>query len=836
MYNNMSMFEKVNLRLYSTLGVSKTRIHATPLKKLPPLLFALLILLNICQVTAQTSAKHTISGYISDAETGERLIGATVMDRKSGQGTISNTFGFYSLTLPADSVLLFSSYIGYQAQGQWVNLRENQTIHIKLQASAVLKEVEIVGDKYERIEERAQMSRIDVPITQIKNVPALLGETDVLKVLQLLPGVSGGGEGQSGLYVRGGGPDQNLILLDGVPVYNASHLFGFFSVFNADAIKDVTLTKGGFPARYGGRLSSVIEINMKEGNDQEFHGEGSIGIVASKLTLEGPIKKGKSSFIVSGRRTYIDLLARPLIKAGFRSDGSEGVTGYYFYDLNAKVNHRFSDKDRLYLSFYTGKDKFYLDLTEKDDYGSNGRYEFNLNTGLGWGNLTTAARWNHLINPKLFLNTTLTYSRYNFNTSTGAEEIDVDINGTVESSLYKLAYLSGIDDVALKFDFDYAPNPAHLIKFGANAILHNFDPGQFDTRIKEVDQDTDIRSKYGQPRVKAGEYALYVEDDWKVNEKLRLNYGLHLSGFSTEGGAFYPSAQPRINARYLLSRGWALKGAFSTMRQYIHLLTNESIGLPTDLWLPTTKRVKPQDAWQAALGGAKTFGKDYEFSVEAYYKEMKNVIAFREGSSLFQFTDWQSRVTQGDGTAYGAEFFLQKKSGRFSGWIGYTLSWAWRQFDDLNRGKRYFYKYDRRHDFEIVGTYKFNKRVKLSATWVYSTGNATTLGDSKYQEAGSNSNINNLYFYETTHIGERNNFRLPAYNRLDIGVDFTKKKRRHERTWSFGAYNAYNRQNPFFLFLSTEGEFVNGQYETSAKLKQASLFPVIPYFNYSFKF
>ncbi len=798
--------------------------------------FTGLFLFVQCLVFCQSTPKYTISGYISDAKSGERLIGATVVDKRSGQGAVTNTYGFFSLTLPKDSVTLLASYIGFQAQGIQLYLNANVEINLPLESSALLKEVEIVGQRYERIESRAQMSRIDVPIQQIKNVPALLGETDVLKVLQLLPGVSGGGEGQSGIYVRGGGADQNLILLDGVPVYNASHLFGFFSVFNADAIKDVTLTKGGFPARYGGRLSSVIEINMKEGNENVLQGEGSIGIVASKFTLEGPIKKGKSSFLISARRTYIDLLARPLIKAGFRSDGSEGVAGYYFYDLNAKVNYRLSNKDRLYLSFYTGKDKFYLELTEKDQ-NINSKYEFSLNTGLGWGNLTTAARWNHVINPKLFANTTVTYSRYNFNTNTGATDRETFTDGTPNTEyIYEVAYVSGIDDIAAKLDFDYAPNPAHLIKFGANAIFHNFDPGEFNTRIKDSDTNSDQRSKFGQTAVDAPELAAYIEDDWKISDRLRTNYGLHVSSFIADGKAYF-SAQPRFNIRYLLNHDWALKGAFSTMRQYIHLLTNETIGLPTDLWLPTTKTIKPQDAWQVALGAAKTLGKDYEFSVEAYYKKMKNVIAFREGASLFQFTDWQTRVTQGDGTAYGTEFFIQKKTGRFSGWLGYTLSWAYRQFDDLNQGRKFFYKYDRRHDFEVVGSYKISPRVRVSATWVYSTGNVTTLGNSRYLNPTAYSKDPTYYFNQTTNVTERNNFRLNAYHRLDVGIDFTKKKRHHERTWSFGAYNSYNRNNPFFLFLSESGSYdSNGNYKNNVQLRQASLFPIIPYFNYSFKF
>ncbi len=801
--------------------------HLYPPSKWAGRLLLLPFIFQLLSFSSFAQSRYTISGTVTDRASGEHLIGATVRDVKSGKGTVTNTFGFYSLTLPTDSALIAITYIGYKPEAFSILLEKNVVQNVGMEDNTVLKEAEVVAQRYERVEERVQMGRIDIPIQQIKNVPAFLGEKDVLKALQLLPGVSGGGEGQSGIYVRGGGPDQNLILLDGVPVYNVSHLFGFFSVFNPDAVKDVSLIKGGFPARYGGRLSSVIEINMKEGNENEFHGEGSIGLVASKLTLEGPIKKGKSSFIISGRRTYIDILARPLIKAGFRSNGQEGVVGYFFDDVNAKVNYRFSPKDRVYLSFYTGKDKFYSNFGEKEP-----QYEDKFKAGLGWGNITSALRWNHIMNPKLFANSTLTYSRYRFETSTGFESRDFE-NGSVEAEdKFDLRYFSGIDDVAGKIDFDYLPSPDHYIRFGANAILHTFRPGDFRSSFSsfELGGDTSsFASDYIQPNVRATEFAVYGEDDWKIDHRWRVNYGLHLSGF-VQGDKPYFSIQPRLNARYLFGQGWSLKAGFSTMRQYIHLLTNETIGLPTDLWLPTTKRVKPQDAWQTALGAAKTFGKDYECSVELYYKEMKNVIAFREGSSLLQFQNWEDRVSQGDGTAYGAEFFVQKKTGKLSGWVGYTLSWATRQFDEINFGNVFPYKYDRRHDFEITGSYQFTKRFSMAASWVYSTGNAVTFGNSRY--LGPNGYAYQDYLQEVTHTPERNNFRMPSYNRLDVGFDFTKKKRRYTRTWSFGAYNAYNRKNPFFLFTDTED--VNGQNKTV--LKKAALFPVIPYFAWSFKF
>ncbi|MEO1626377.1 MAG: TonB-dependent receptor [Bacteroidota bacterium] len=782
--------------------------------------------------------KYTISGYIEDSDSGEKLLAVNVFDLKSQAGGITNTYGFYSLTLPKDSVVLSVSYVGYQTEYFRLYLDKDVTLNIRLNAAIELETVEVVADELETIEQRTEMSTVDVPVEQIKKIPALLGEVDVFKALQLLPGVQSGGEGQSGLYVRGGSPDQNLVLLDGVPVYNASHLFGFFSVFNADAIKDVKLTKGGFPARYGGRLSSVIEIGMKEGDMKEWHSSGTVGIIASKFTFEGPIKKDKTSMIVSARRTYIDLLARPLIRAGFRSNGTEGNAGYFFHDFNAKVNHKFSEKDRVYFSVYTGKDKFFFREEDNED-GDVSKADFKL----GWGNLTSAMRWNHLWNNKLFSNVTATYSRYQFDT--GFSEFDEyrESDG-VQKDKVGLEYTSGINDWAGRIDFDYFPNPNHYIRFGANVIQHTFKPGSFDLEIRSEGPSDNyvLDTILGQSNVNAQEFALYVEDDMRIGSQLKVNAGLHVSGFNVSG-KFYYSFQPRLGLRYLLPRNVALKASFATMRQYVQLLTNEGVGFPTDLWLPTTKRVKPQDAWQAALGLAKTFDKKYELSIEGYYKKMSTLLAYREGSSLFELNDWQDRVTQGDGDAYGIEVFLQKKKGRFTGWLGYTLAWAWREFDDLNFGKRYPFKYDRRHDVSIVASYKLTERINLSATWVYGTGNAVTLANSRY--SGTYPNVDLEYNgrlspwndFEAEFYADRNNFRMRAYHRLDVGIEIVKKKRNFTGTWVFGAYNAYNRRNPYFITVDTERTVRNGTVvESERVLKQINLFPFIPSISYRFEY
>jgi CarboxypepD_reg-like domain/TonB-dependent Receptor Plug Domain len=782
--------------------------------KLPgQLLFTLLLLPALAFSQTKT---RTISGYVEDASSGEKIIAANVFDLRTLQGAVTNTYGFFSLTLSQDSVQLGVSYIGYQSVETIFLLNKDTTITFRLPPSIELKMVEVVAEKLDRIEENTQMSRMEVPIEQIEKLPALLGEVDVLKTLQLLPGVQGGGEGQNGLYVRGGSPDQNLILLDGVPVYNVSHLLGFFSVFNSDAIKNVTLTKGGYPARYGGRLSSIIEINMKEGNMQELHGEGAIGLIASRLTLEGPISKGKTSFMISGRRTYADLLFKPIIQSTTTSDEDVRLR-MFFYDLNAKVNHKFNDRHRLYLSAYSGSDIF--GVRYKENFG--GGY-FLTDGGIDWGNITAAARWNFMINKKLFSNTTLTYSRFRFNFLTEVEDKFGE-----EITSYSAKYFSGIYDIAGKIDFDYIPNPKHYVRFGGGATRHAYDPGAFvfKARFDEEKFDTIL----GSIQTNAVEFALYGEDDMSFGA-LKANIGVHASGFLVNG-KFYTSIQPRIGLRYLLSNDWAVKASFATMAQYINLLTNESLSLPTDLWVPSTARIKPQTSWQPAVGVARTLWDEYEFSVEGYYKKMKNVLSYKEGVSFTGLeNDWQDKVTQGDGESYGVEVFIQKKRGKTTGWLGYTYSRTWRQFDDINSGRRYPFKYDRRHDVELVVSHKFSEKITVSGTWVYGTGNAITLPLYRYDSPVVYDSQNGSYYTrELESIGDKNSFRMRPYHRLDASVEFHKKKRKYERTWVISVYNAYNRSNPYFVY---DGYDDDGK----RAFREVSLFPVIPSVAWNFKF
>jgi CarboxypepD_reg-like domain/TonB-dependent Receptor Plug Domain len=784
--------------------------------------YSLFPLLVLCMVSGMAQ-QHTISGFVKEEGSNEVLIGANVYDLRSMNGTVTNNYGFFSLTLPSDTIILVISYVGYEAYSDTVFLAGDMQMEVTLKPTHQLQEIEIKADRLEKLEESTQMSTISIPNRQIKSLPRFLGEVDVMKALQLLPGVQSGNEGTSGLYIRGGSPDQNLVLLDGVPVYNVSHLFGFFSVFNADAINSVKLIKGGFPARYGGRLASVLEINMKEGNQSGFHGEGSIGIIASKFTFEGPIVKNKGSFIVSARRTYIDILARPFINASFE-DG--GTAGYYFYDLNAKVNYKPGKKDRLFLSTYMGKDKFYFRETYKET-GPGYEYSDAYGGGLKWGNITGVLRWNHQFSSKLFANLTFDYSKYNFDINS-YEEYNTIENGKEDFESFNLKYFSGIEDFGARLDFDFIPAPSHFAKFGASIVRHAFKPGAIEYKLEEtgtVPYDTAVYNSF----VNAPEIRAYIEDDIKFSNRLKANVGLHASAFLLKDQTYY-SFEPRIAARYLLNESMSLKASYAEMSQYIHLLSNNGIGLPTDLWVPATKKIKPQRSRQVALGLAKTLNEQFEVTIEGYYKWMENLIEYKDGASYLNTTvSWEDLVESGRGWSYGAEFFVQKKMGKTTGWMGYTLSWSNRQFDNLNFGKTFPYKFDRRHDFSIAVIHRFSKRVEISATWVYGTGNAISLPIAVYSGIDYIRNGINpdqkIFYYD-----ERNGYRMQAYHRFDIGLSLFRQVKWGEIRWNFGLYNAYNRKNPFFIYYGYD-------YNTGKEaFRQVSIFPVLPSISFSFKF
>jgi outer membrane receptor for ferrienterochelin and colicin len=773
----------------------------------------LIFMLSACLMYGQ---KYTISGYVEDASTGERLTSATVYEEITKQGVIANAYGFFSITLSQPGVRLIVSFVGYQPEIREMNLTQNLSLIIKLRPTISLQEVEVKGQRTQI--ENPQISVTEIPVQTVKSLPVLLGETDLIKVIQLLPGVQSGSEGSSGLYVRGGGPDQNLILLDGVPVYNADHLFGFFSVFNSDAIQNVTLIKGGFPARYGGRLSSVLDIRMKEGNNKEYHGEGSIGIISSKVVVEGPIIKDTSSFIVSARRTYIDILTMPIIMS--LSDGAKA--GYYFWDLNAKVNYTLSEKDRLFVSFYGGRDKAYGSYKQQEWSGTSSSSKF----GLSWGNIITALRWNHEISPRLFTNVTGTYSNYDFSIQEKMKYSSSD--GDDE---YMLRYNSGIRDWAVKADFNYHPSPRHSVMFGGGYTYHTFYPGVTLFRYSSTSSQNDnIDTTFGNSFLYAHDLSAFAEDEYKIGSRLVVNPGLHYSLFRVQGMSYH-SLQPRISARYILHDKWAVKAAYTQMTQSIHLLVNSGIGMPTDLWLPSTKKIEPQHSQQWAAGVFHDLPGGYEASVEGYYKTMDNVIEYKPGASFFgQAESWENKVEAGMGTAYGAEFLLRKNKGKTTGWIGYTLSWANRQFEDINFGEPYPYRYDRRHDIGVAVTHKFNEKMDAGLVWVYGTGNAVSLPIEQYPAMHDPFSPSMFDTYALPYYEGKNQFRTPAYHRLDIGFNFHKELKRAVRTWSVGVYNLYNRKNPFVLYFETD-------YNSNKRhLKQLSLFPMIPSISYNLKF
>ncbi|MCA0428606.1 MAG: TonB-dependent receptor [Bacteroidetes bacterium] len=787
--------------------------------------FIWLLLLTL-HANAQQKPRFTISGYVTEKGSGELLPGASIAIPALKTGTVTNNYGFFSLTVPSDSIELLVSYVGYAPRAFRFLLTADKTLDVELEDNKQLQEVVISAQKsYQKISEQTRMSTIEIPVHQIKEIPALLGEKDVLKVIQLLPGVQKGGEGNSGLYVRGGGPDQNLIILDDATVYNAFHLFGFFSLFNGDALKSVELTKGGFPARYGGRLSSVLEMQMKDGDKEEIHGEAGIGILSSRLVLEGPIIKKKSSFLVSGRRTYFDILTRPLMPA-------EGTVGYYFYDLNAKANYELDEKNRFFLSGYLGRDRFYL--KSKDGAGNSN------NAGISWGNATGTLRWNHLFNPRLFANTSLVFSNYDFGISAESE---------IDNSKFLLSYSSGIRDISIKYDLDYRPNPRHTIRSGVHLINHVFTPSAI--VLKDDFSGLDQQKKN---QISSFENAVYVEDDLKLGTRWKMNGGLRLSHFKAQTKNYF-RAEPRLSVLYQLKSDLAAKGSFATMNQYIHMISNTGIGLPTDLWVPSSDVLKPQNSWQVAGGLAKDLvEKELLISVEGYYKESKNVIAYKEGASFVELEfdgsgnlqdnyNWEENITSGRGWSYGAEFLIQKKSGKFSGWIGYTLSWTQLQFDELNFGRKFYAKYDRRHDISLVGIWKIQEMKKeqngvtLSGTWVYGTGNAITLPISDYNAPTHNPGRNaaeQFYNYNlVSQYTDRGAFRMAAYHRMDIGLQVTKQFEKYQRTFEFSVYNLYNRMNPFFYYIAYSNSFSGN---STRVLKQVSLFPLIPSVSYHIKF
>jgi len=764
--------------------------------------------------------RFTINGYVRDLSTGESLIGASVSIKSNTKGITTNQYGFYSITVNEGFYTIVTTFVGYKSEIINLDIHSDTALNISLVSGQNLsEEVIVTSKKRDNNVNTAQMSKIVLPIEQIKSVPAFLGEVDLLKVVQLLPGVKNAGEGSAGIYVRGGGADQNLILLDDAVVYNTGHLFGFFSIFNADAIKNVSLIKGGMPAQYGGRLSSVLDISMKDGNNKKFQVEGGIGLIASRVSIQGPIVKNKSSFIVSARRTYIDALSKPFVSKSSQFSGS----GYYFYDVNAKVNYQFNDKDRLYLSGYFGRDVF--------DF-SNSRQSLKIN--IPWGNATGTIRWNHIFNKKLFGNTTAIFNNYNFTFKATQNNFEI-----------KLA--SGIQDLSIKQDFDFYPYAKHKIKFGALYTFHKFTPSVISGK-----QDSVVFNPLNAQVKYAREGAAYFQDDWELSTKFQINAGIRYSFFQQVGPnkiyntdadgnridsiittkgqqvKYYGGLEPRLTLRYSINEKMSVKASITRNLQYIHLVSNSGTTLPTDLWVPSTYKVKPQISWLYAAGLFKNFKNNtYETSFEVYYKQMQNQIEYKDGYTPNTLDDTENSFVFGKGWSYGTELFINKIKGRLTGWIGYSLSWTWRQFPELNSGDKYPAKYDRRNDLSIVALYELNKKWKISASFVYGTGNAATLPQRFYI-------IGNVLTQEYSRI---NQYRLPSYHRLDLSAILTPKKNQNRKLkteWVFSVYNAYSRKNPYFIYFDQTGNPLDGSLQIQGK--QVSIFPIIPAVTWNFKF
>ena len=782
-----------------------------------------LLLLMMLYPLLLSAQKYTVSGYVMDASSSETMISATIYDEINQCGTATNAYGFYTLTLPEGESRLCFSYVGYSTHAISLNLKSDTVLNIKLISSNVLDEVEVVSQRSQMGVEGSQMSAVEVPIQFIKGIPAIGGEIDIVKALQLLPGVQSGGEGQTGLYVRGGGPDENLILLDGVPLYNINHMGGMFSVFNADAIKNVTLYKGNFPSRFGGRLSSVIDVRQKDGDAQNYHGALTIGLLSAKLNVEGPIWKDHTTFNVSARRTHFDWfipifygVSTPSVNSPVRE-----YMGYSFWDVNAKVSHKFSDTDRLSASFYMGDDYMYSNVTEKlNTYSSKSKKNWT------WGNIVSSLNWTHVYSPQLFSNAIVSYTRYRFRLGVKMDEKDTNPDDYRDSH-YDMNYSSNIEDITAQYNFDYKPHHAHDIKFGAQYTFHIFKPTV--TSIYQQAFDTlttnSMDTTYGDAPTYTHEAVLYIEDNWDIHRRLRMNIGLRGSMYAV-GGKVYPSLEPRVGLRVLLMKDLSFKASYQYVTQYLHLLSSSNVTLPIDLWVPVTANIPPMHSHQVAAGFFYNLLDLVDFSVEGYYKTMDNVLEYKDGASFVSSTTgWEEKVNVGRGWSYGVEFLAQRTIGKFTGWVGYTWSRTERKFDrkgmEINKGEVFPARYDRTHDLSVTLQYRPIKLIDLSATFIYGTGACGTLAT---QIAPNGESF----------ITKRYNYRMPDYHRLDLGINFhfdRPKGRYGEHLLNISVYNAYNHQNPYYVYVGSDEKNYN-----KIELHQVSLFPILPSISYTFKF
>lgn len=781
--------------------------------------------------------QFTISGYLIDDKTSDPLIGATIFEPKTSRGTTTNIEGFYSLTLPKGRYQLICSYIGYQSVSTALELKGDVKLNLNMDPGEEMEEIVVESSTHKESRHSLnETSKHTLDIQTVKALPTMLGEVDVIKAMQLLPGIQSGSEGTSGLFVRGGGPDQNLFLLDGTPVYNANHLYGFVSIFDSKIVKKATIIKGGFPARYGGRLSSVLDIHTRTGNMEKYHGEVSIGLLSTGASIEGPIWKGRTSFLVTARRSWLDIFAVPIQQAIVNDNNGEGsIVNYSFYDINAKIKHKFSDKNYLILSGYFGDD--FLNYKEMHrryfKYTSDtlNKYIQN-NDKLQWGNKIVALHWNSELKDNLFMKASATYSNYFYSSGTKSEAKLSSEAGTVyEEDKFESEATTPIHDIGGKVHFDYIPHNKHYIRFGLGYTYHMFKPEINKSTFSFIGGETESELNTFNH---IHEFTAFIEDDIRIGKILKINPGIHIADFLLKGKN-YLSIQPRLSVNFLAGKYTSIKTSYARMSQFVHLLTNPGIGLPTDLWLPTTEAVPPEHSHQWTLGVTQDFPFGLEFTVEGFYKIMENLLEYNPSTNFLRNKrSWESLVEVGRGESYGAELLLQRNKGKFTGWVTYTLSWSWRIFERINQGEKFPYRYDRRHDVSIALNYKFNENWDVGLVWVYGTGHPVTLGLERYMpiqtqqdlQTGTQSFSTGAIISEITNIVDRNNFRMPPSHRMDLSVNWHKKLKHGSQTLSLGIYNVYNQLNPYMV-VPRETE------EGALKLYQISILPIMPSISYA---
>ncbi|NLU39970.1 MAG: TonB-dependent receptor [Bacteroidales bacterium] len=769
--------------------------------------FLLLVSVLLLKSNGSFAQQASLAGYVVDAATNEKLIGATIYDLNTNRGVVSNEYGFFSLRTQNEYKCRIS-FVGYSSKIIEGKLTSDTIVNVEMVKGLEIEEVVVAANRKRTFNDGLSTMKLNPEM--IKSLPALMGESDVLKAIQLQPGTQPGREGTSGFSVRGGSNDQNLFLLDGIPVYNVNHLFGFFSVFSPYAINSATYIKGAMPARYGGRLSSVIDLRLKEGNNEKLHGQVTAGIIASSIALDGPIIKDKWTFIVTARRTYLDIFSRPISYIM-----ADQQVGYYFQDFTFKTNYKLNEKNKLFLSFYGGNDEAFIKYRDKDSTST-----YKSKYGLGWGNMIGALRWNSILSKSLFSNTTLYYSKYRYSNGIQEEEYDRKADSLVQQR--NLTFYNNVKDIGLKWDLDYfATNNLH-VRTGFDVIVHSYMPGASD--FIDFDASSDIKSTQG-TKYQNVELSAYAEADYSPLAQLNFNLGLRsTSTFLNDYSR--PILQPRLLARYKVNERLSFSTSFDVNAQYVHLVSNSSYGAPTDLWLPVMEGIPPQHAWQFTIGGNYQLTQGISLGLDVYRKKFSNLLEFKPTEIIdHNVSDWANVILIGAGEAQGLELMLEKRTGKLTGWVSYTLSKSDRQFEEINNGKVFPSSYDRRHNISVVSTYKINKNKEITASWVYTSGFYLTMNYNWY--------VININGHEqvVSNYAERNNYRTPAYHRLDLSYSSSKQKKRGIRTWTFGLYNAYNRINPFMVYSSFAEEK-----NSSRKLTVRGMFPIIPSVSYRYEF